>query len=98
MEQTEKKRLISELKMRYIVESSRRDNEIIKSVEENLSLLYTLEPRFIVKRYSRLFRVILHANCSESERVKMMNFIGSAYGKVREEERREREQKNSYEL
>ena len=98
MEQTEKKRLISELRMRYIVESSRRDNEIIKSVEEDLSLLYTLEHRFIVKRYSRLFRVILHVNCSESERAKMMNFINSAYGKVREEERREREQKNGYEL
>lgn len=96
MEQTEKRRLISELKMRYIVESSKRDNEIIDKVKEDLSLLYTLEPRFIVKRYSRLFRVILHANCSESERSKMMNFIGSAYGKVREEERRER--KNGYEL
>ena len=50
MKKLEKKRLISELRMRYIVESSRRDNEIIKSVEEDLSLLYTLEHRFIVKR------------------------------------------------
>lgn len=95
MEQTEKKRLISELKMRYIVKSSRRDNEIIDKVKEDLSLLYTLDPRFIMKRYSRLFKVVLHANCSESEREKMMNFIGSAYGKVRAEERKE---KNGYEL
>ena len=96
MKELEKKRLFTKLKIKWMVESSRRDNEIIKSVEEDLSLIYTLEPRFIVKRYSRLFRVILHANCSESERTKMMNFIGSAYGKVREEERRER--KNGYEL
>ena len=98
MDKLEKRRLISELKMRYIVESSRRDNEIVDKIKEDLSLLYTLEPRFIVKRYSRLFGVILHANCSESERAKMMNFIGSANSKIREEERRERKQKNGYEL
>ncbi len=98
MEQTEKKRLISELKMKWILESSRRDNEIINAIKEDLSKIYELEPRFIVYRYSRLWRVVQHANCSESERAKMIYFIGSAYGKVREEERRKRNEKNGYEL
>lgn len=83
----EKKRLLKNIKMQCRIETIKQDNEVLDFIEENIFEIYSLEPKFIVRRYSRLKQIVESSNCLDNEKCEMLNFISKAHSKLIEEKK-----------
>ena len=95
MEDYERKLLIDQIKIQRKIERIKFDNKIINSVKDDLSNLYVLNPKFIAKHYSELWRIVTQAECSDQEKLKMMKFVNDNYVRIKNENR---EKFNNYSI